>query len=164
MAGATSSPEWLDLAPDERVVVRAVPSSNLVLASLLVGVALMLAMALVVSFLTSRTTGRLVSFVVLVTIVGLIAGTFLLTKRREYVVTTARVCTAVGLANERITEHPLEGIRDVTVEQSGWQQLFDVGTLRFVTGGEDLRFTLVENPTGLQGRVLQFVEFDAEPG
>jgi uncharacterized membrane protein YdbT with pleckstrin-like domain len=158
MAGPPASPEWLDLRPDERVVLQAAPSSNLVLVSLIAGVAMMLGMAVVVGFFTSVATGRRVSFVVLVGIVALIAGTFVLTKRREYVVTTARVCTAVGLTGERVTEYPIEHVRDVTVEQSGWQQLFNLGTLRFATDDEDVRFSLVENPTGLQGRILQFIE------
>lgn len=157
MAGASPTPDWLDLRPDEQMVLRAAPSSNLVLASLVFGVLLMLTMAVVVGFLTSLTTGRQVSFVVLVGIVSLIAGTFLITKRREYVVTTARVCTAVGLTDERVTERPLEAIHDVTVEQSGWQQLFNVGTLRFVTDSDELRFSLIEDPTGLQSRILQFI-------
>jgi uncharacterized membrane protein YdbT with pleckstrin-like domain len=159
MAGPPTSPEWLDLDPDERVVVRTSPSLNLVLVSLITGVVLMLGMAVVVGFGTSVATGRRVSFVVLVGIVALIAGVFLFTKHREYVVTTTRVCTAVGLTNERVTEDPIERIRDVTVEQSGWQQLFNLGTLHFATDGEDVRFSLVENPTELQSRILQLVEF-----
>lgn len=159
MAKAASSPKWLDLRADEQVLLRAAPSSNLILASLITGVVLMLAMAVVVGFFTDISTGRQVSFAVLVGIVSLILGTFLVTKRREYVVTTKRVCTAVGLTNERVVECPLEGVRDVTVEQSDWQQLFNVGTLRFATeGGDDVRFALVENPTGMQGRLLQFVD------
>lgn len=153
-----SPPEWLDLESGERVLVRATPSTNLVLASLIVGVVLMLVMSVVVGFFTDIATGRLVSFAVLVLIVVLIGAAFLVTKRREYVVTSERACAAVGLTGKTVAECSLERVRDVTVEQSGWQRVFNVGTLRFSTGRDDVTFALVENPASLHGRVLQFVD------
>lgn len=154
-----TTPDWLDSRSDEYVLLRASPSPNLVLASVIFGVLSMVAMALLVGFVTGVRTGRRVSFVVLVLIVALLAGAFLVTKRREYVVTSQRVCTAVGLTDKRVTAYPIERIRDVTVEQSGWQQLFNVGTVRFASDADGgVAFQLVENPAGVQQRVLQFVD------
>ena len=82
MSETPSSPSWLDLDDDEYVVVRTRPSSNLVLAAVVVGLGLMVTMAVVVGFFTSQSTGRAVSFTVLIVIVAVIAGTFLLTRRR----------------------------------------------------------------------------------
>lgn len=158
MSNGVSPPAWLDLAPEEHVLVRTTPSSNLVLVGLIVGVVLMVAMAVVVGFLTSRATGRPLSFTVLLLVVGLIAATFLLTKRREYVVTDRRVCAAVGFLDREVSECPLGEVTDLAVEQSTWQQLFNVGTLRFETDGEDVTFRLLEDPTGVQSRLLGFVD------
>lgn len=158
MAEASSPPEWLALEDDEYVVVRTTPSSNLVLAGLLVGLGLMLVMAVVVGFFTSRATGRTVSFTVLLLIIGLIAATFLLTKRREYVVTDRRACAAVGFLDRDVSECSLSRVTDLAVEQSTWQQLFNVGTLRFETDDGDLAFRLLEGPTGVQSRLLGIVD------
>lgn len=158
MSEASSPPEWLDLEEEEYVLVRTAPSSNLVLAGLLLGVGLMLAMAVLVGFFTSRATGRTVSFTVLVLIVALIAATFLLTKRREYVVTDRRACAAVGFLDRDVSQCSLSGVTDLAVEQSTWQQLFNVGTLRFETDGECVDFRLLEDPTGVQSRLLGMVD------
>lgn len=153
-----SAPDWLEPRADEHVLLRASPSQNLVLASLIAGVVAMVLMAVVVGFFLGIGVGRPVSFAVLLLVVALIAGAFVVTKRREYVLTSQRVCAAVGLTGKRVTSYPLEGIHDVTIEQSGWQQLFDVGTIRFSAGEGDVSFRLVENPAGLQRRILQFVD------
>lgn len=159
MAGPDdSAPDWLEPQADEYVLLRASPSQNLVLASLIVGVVAMVVMAVVVGFFLGVRYGRLVSFAVLLLVVALIAGAFVVTKRREYVLTSQRVCAAVGLTDKRVTVYPLEGIHDVTIEQSGWQQLFNVGTIRFSSGDGGVAFLLVENPAGLQRRILQFVD------
>lgn len=162
MAGhENSAPDWLEPRADEYVLLRASPSQNLVLASLIAGVLAMVGMAVVVGFFLGLRFGRPVSFAVLLLVVALIAGAFVVTKRREYVLTSQRVCAAVGLTEKRVTAYPLEGIRDVTIEQSGWQQLFNVGTIRFAAGDGDVSFRLVENPAALQRRVLQFVDLSA---
>lgn len=159
MAGSVASaPDWLETRADEYVLLRASPSQNLVLASLILGVLAMMGMAVVVGFFTGVRTGRRVSFAVLVLVVVLLAGAFVVTKRREYVLTSQRVCSGVGLGDRRVTAYPLEQIHDVTIEQSGWQQLFNVGTIRFVSADGGVAFRLVENPAGLQRQVLQFVD------
>lgn len=155
---AAAGPEWLVLEGDEQVLVRTTPSSNLVLASLVVGTVALFGMALVVSFLTTRQTGRLISLTVLLGIVGLLVAAFLITRRREYVLTSERVCAAVGFLDKEVTTVPVGRVGDVTVEQSWWQQLFQLGTLHFAAGGEGVSFRLVENPATLQQRVLQYVD------
>lgn len=160
MAGIERPPTWLALEADERVLVRARPSTNLVLAGLVLGVVLMVVMAVGVGFFAGLTTGRRVSFSVLILIVCIITGAFVVTKRSEYVVTSRRACSAVGVTDKRVREAPLRAVRDVSVEQSTWQRVFDVGTVRFVADGEhaDISFRFVENPMDLQRRLLQFVD------
>lgn len=156
------TPEWLTLDGDERVLVQTTPSSNLVLASLVVGMVAMFGMALVVSFLTTRQTGRLISLTVLLGIVGLLVAAFLVTRRREYVLTNQRVCMGVGFLDKEVTSVPVGRVGDVTIEQSWWQQLFQVGTLHFAAGRDGISFRFVENPASLQQRVLQFVDLSVE--
>lgn len=161
MSGAPPDPpEWLSLADGERVWVRAEPSTNLVLASLVVGVVLLLSMSVVVSFFTGVATGRAVSFTVLMLILLLLVGAYLVVQRREYVLTSERAYAGVGLTGKRVSSVALADVRDVTVEQSGWQQLLNVGSLRFVTDGDGIEFALVGNPAGVYRRVLQYVNLD----
>lgn len=159
MSGSTPSPpEWLPLNDGERVWLRASPSRNLVLAALAAGFVLLLAMSMVVSAMNDLGTGRAVSLAVLLVIVGLLVAAFLVTRRNEYVLTSDRVCAGIGLGSKRVTWVDTEEVRDVTVEQSRWQQLVNVGTLRFVADSGDLTFALVESPVHLQQQALQFVD------
>lgn len=157
---APSPPEWVTLADGERVWLRAEPSRNLVLAALTVGFALLLAMSVAVSAMTDLATGRAVSFTVLVVIVGLILAAFLVTRHRDYLLTSDRICVGVGFREKRTESLDAAEVRDVVVEQSTWQQLANVGTLRFVADGEDLAWALIGNPAYLQQQALQFVPVD----
>lgn len=161
MSDGPSSPAWLDLEDDEYVVLRSAPSANLVLAALLIGVGLLLAMGIVVGFFTNRATGRTVSFTVLILIVALIAGAFLLTKRREYVVTDRRAFATVGFLDREVSACPLVDVTDLAVEQSTWQQLFNVGTLRFEAEGGGVAFRFLENPNVVQSRLLGLVDLSS---
>lgn len=158
------SPEWLSLEADEQVWLRASPSQNLVLGTLTVGFVLLLGMSVVVSFFTDIATGRIVSLAVLLFILALLAATYLVINRQEYVLTNERAYVAVGLSSKRTSSVALEEVRDVTVEQSTWQQLLNVGTLRFVTDGESeaIEFALVENPASVYQHVLQVVDSSEE--
>lgn len=155
-----SPPTWLSLDDGERVWLRTTPSRNLVLAALTVGFVLLLGMSVVVSAMRDLGTGRAVSLTVLLGIVGLLVAAFTLTTRNEYVLTSDRVCAGIGLGSKRVETLPIEDVRDVTVEQSTWQRLASVGTLRFVANGDDLRFRLVENPVYLQRQAFEAVDVD----
>lgn len=153
-----SPPEWLTLDDGERVWLRASPSRNLVLAALTAGFVLLLVMSVSVSAMNDPGTGRAVSLAVLLLIVGLLVTAYLLIQRNEYVLTSERVCAGVGLRSKRVTAVDLEDVHDVTVEQSSWQRLMNVGSLRFVVDGKDLTFALIENPAYLHQQALQFVD------
>lgn len=157
-ASGGRAPEWLSLAAGERVLLRAEPSKNLVLAALTAGFVLLLAMSVLVSALSDLRTGRAVSFAGLVAIVGLIVGAYLVVQRREYVLTDERVCVGVGLRDERVATVDLGDVEAVTVEQAVWHRPVDVGTLRFVTGDRDLAFSFVETPHRLHEQVLGVVD------
>lgn len=162
---APSPPEWVTLDSDERVWLRATPSSNLVLASLAVGFVLLIAMSVLVSFFTDLATGRVVSFAVLVLIVALLVAAYAVTKRREYVLTSERAYAGVGLTEKRVSSVELTDVREVTVEQSDWERVLNVGSLRFVTDGDSqVTFALVENPAHVYQQVRQFVDGEAETG
>lgn len=153
-------PEWLSLADGERVWLRVSPSRNLVLAALAAGFVSLLAMSVAVSAMNDIGTGRAVSLTVLLGIVGLLLAAFLYTRRNAYVLTSERICAGVGLGSKRTRTVALEDVHDVTVEQSTWQRLVNLGTLRFATDDGDLTFALVENPAHLHQQALQFVDID----
>lgn len=160
------SPEWLTLAPDEQVRIRARPSKNLLLVTFVVGAVLLFALGVVAAVFTIDVeTGRLVSLVVLVFVFVLTGSVYLLTRRREYVVTSQRVCEAVGLTSKEVTSVDADDVRDVAVEQSGWQARFDIGSLRFVTDdGTTIRFAFVENPLAVYERALDSLELGENGG
>lgn len=161
MSGKTpTSPDWLSLGDGERVRLTASPSRNLVLAALGVGFVLLIVMSVAVSSVMDLETGREVSFFVLLLIVGLLVAAFAFTHRSEYVLTTDRVCAGIGLGSKRVASLPVDEVNDVTIEQSSWQQLVNIGTLRFVTDGQDLAFSLVGHPAYLHQEVLQFVDVE----
>lgn len=155
---APAPPEWLTLEDGERVLLRVSPSRNLILAALAVGFVLLLAMSVFVSTMTDLRTGRVVSLAVLLLIVGLLVAAFLHIRRNEYVLTDEGVYTGTGLASKRVASAGHDEVSDVTVEQSSWQQLANVGTLRFVVDGGDLTFGFVDRPTYLYQDALEIVE------
>lgn len=154
-----SPPEWLSLEDDEQVWLRASPSGNLVLGSLTVGFVLLLTMSLLVSFFTSLETGRVISLVVLLSILALLGATYVLIKRREYVLTSERAYAATGLSSKEVRSVSLEEVRDVTIDRSGWRGWLNVGDLQFLTeDGIEIRFAFVENPQWAYERALESLE------
>lgn len=158
--GHLGTPDWLTLDNDESVRVHARPSKNLLLGALVIGTALLLGVG-VLAILADIDimTGRLLSFVVLLVIVVMTGSVYLVTRRREYVVTSRRVCEAVGLTSKRVSAVDLDEVADVSVEQSDWQGWLNVGSLRFVTDdGNAVRFALIENPQWVYERTLEVLE------
>lgn len=163
MSDTTSShpspPEWLSLEADERMWIRATPSGNLVLGSLTVGFVAILVMSIGVSFFTSLETGQLISFVVLLLILALLAATYLVINRREYVLTSRRAYAAIGLSSKSVRSVDLDDVRDVTIERSGWRGWLNVGDLQFLTEeGDEIRFALIENPEWAYERALESID------
>lgn len=155
----SSPPEWLSLEPDEHVVLRASPSRNLLLASLVVGFVVLTGMAILVTVGTDLATGRMAMFAVLLLVLAAIAGVFIWVEQREYVVTSRRVSVAVRLPSTRVSSIALDDVRDVTVDRSGWRGWIEVGDLQFRTDdGTVLRFAAIENPRVAYQRVLESIE------
>jgi membrane protein implicated in regulation of membrane protease activity len=154
----------MTLHAGERVWLRATPSTNLVLASLAVGFVLLVAMSIVVGTLTDLATGQAVSFVILVLIVALLVAAYLVTERREYVLTSNRACVGTGLRSKWVSAIAIGNVRDVRVEQSRWQRWVDIGDLRFVTDdGTTVRFAHVDDPAALHEHAVEIVEGGEPP-
>lgn len=152
----SSPPEWLSLEPDEHVVLRASPSVNLLLASLIVGFVVLTGMAILVSVGTDLATGRMAMFAVLLLILATIAGVFIWVEQREYVMTSRRVSVAVRLPSARVSSIALDDVSDITVDQSGWRGWIEVGDLQFrTTDGTVLRFAAIENPQVAYRRAIE---------
>lgn len=152
-------PAWVSLEDGERIQLRATPSTNLVLGSLAFGFVLLISMSLAVGFLTDLATGRWVSFTVLVFIVVLLVSTYVFIHRREYLLTTERACTGVGLLDKRVRAVDLTAVDDVTLERAWWHRPLNVGTIRFGTEGDgSIAFSLIDDPVTVNTRVLESVD------
>lgn len=155
--GRGATPDWLSLEPSETVQVRTAPSKNLVLAGLVGGMGLIVAVSVVVAALGDITTGRILSFAVLVAVLALLGTIYLVVNRWEYAVTSDRVSAVRGLWSLTTRSVALADVQSVTLDQSGWQQLVHVGDLVFVTDDDELRFWAVENPGLVYEQVLAHV-------
>lgn len=152
------TPSWMTLDPDERVRLRATPSNNLLMGGAVGGLLLITLGA--VPFIVTRSvdTGRRVTFALTGLVVVVILGAFLLTRRREYVITSKRVSVAVGLRSKSVRSIDVEDVIDISLEQSRIQRFLAIGTVRFVLdGADDLEFALVGNPHFVYERALDFL-------
>jgi uncharacterized membrane protein YdbT with pleckstrin-like domain len=152
------TPEWLTLDPGETVHLRAAPSKNLLLAGIGGGMAMLVVVSVVVAALGDIATGRALSFAVLILVVAILGSIYLLVHRWEYAVTSDRICVARGLRSRETRAVPLDAVREVTLDQSRWQRLVNVGDLVIVTDQRTLRFGSVEDPRRVYERVLAHVE------
>lgn len=152
-------PDWLSIRSNEEVWVRTAPSGNLVLGSLTIGFVLLLTTSIAIGFFTSVVTGRTLSIAVLSVILALLAATYLVINRREYVLTSQRVCVGVGLLSKDVRTVALDDVHDVSVDRSGWRGWLAVGNLRFLTtDGTEIRFSFVDNPQVAYERALDSIE------
>lgn len=152
------TPAWLTLAPDERVLLRTRPSTNLVLASVVGGFLLITLGSLPFIAVSAVDTGRRVTFALASLVILLVLGSFLLVRHREYVVTSNRVAVAEGLQSKTIRTVDVEDITDVSVAQRRLLGLVNLGTVRFETnGGEPVEFSLVERPSAVCEETLNYL-------
>lgn len=150
------TPAWMTLAPGERVLLRARPSTSLVLAGVVGGFILIIAGALPFMVLGAADAGRRVTLVLVIVVLIVVAGCFLLIRRREYVLTSERVSVAVGLRSKAVRSVAVDDVRDVSLVQRRWHGWTNVGTIRFVADGdEDLSFDLVADPHFVYERALE---------
>lgn len=165
LPGHVNTPDWLTLETDERVWMRTRPSKNLLLATLVLGTALLIGVGVLAILVDVGVyDARRLSSLVLVFVFVLTGAVYLFNRRHEYVVTSHRVCAAAGLTSTEVITVDLDDVDEVSVEQTGWQALLDVGTLEFVTNGADtLRFSFVENPQWARDRALESVAGGGEP-
>lgn len=160
--GATQSvrtPSWITLDPDERVLLLASPSTNLVMVGVVGGFFLITLGSLPFIAYGAVDAGRRTTFAITGLVVVVVIWTFLQIRRREYAVTNKRVAVAVGLRSKDVRSVDVEDVTDVSLEQGRWHRLMSVGTLRFVTDAdEDLEFDLVGSPHYVYERALDFIQ------
>lgn len=153
-----STPDWLTLGAGESVVLRATPSKNLLLVGLAVGMLTIVGVSILVSAIGDIIAGRIISFAGLLAFGGILGGIYLLVHRWEYVVTSNRVCVTRSIRDQTMAEVRLEDVGDVSLDQSWWQQVVDVGDLHFAADGQTLTFDSIENPRAVYEEVLTLVE------
>lgn len=150
------TPPWLTLDPDERVLLRASPSTNLLMAGVVGGFFLITLGSLPFIATGAVDAGRRTTFALTGLVVVVVVWLFLRIKRREYAVTDKRVAVAVGLREKAVESVGLDEVEEVSIEQSRLQRLLRVGTLRFDAGGEELAFDLVGSPQFVHDQVRAF--------
>lgn len=148
------TPTWLTLARGERVQFRTQPSANLLLAIIVVGFVVLVLGSMPFAYLEMAELGYRVSLLIIAGVMMATLVGFMVIRGREYVMTTERVCRAVGPTSKRVTTVDLDRVDDVVLEQPAWQRWLGVGTLTFVTDDDSLHFELVENPQFVYERAL----------
>lgn len=129
------TPNWLTLAPAERMRFRADPSSNVLLAGIAAGFAVLVVGSNGFAAVGAIDVRRRVILAMLASLALFIGGSFLSVCRREYIPTTERACVAVGLRSKTVTAVDLGDVDTVVVVQSGWCGWVNAGDLRFVANG-----------------------------
>lgn len=156
------TPAWMTLDTDERVLLRAEPSTNLLMAGVVGGFFLITLGSVPFIAFGAVDAGRRTTFALVGLVVLAIVLIFLRIRRREYAVTNKRVAVATGLRSKEVRSVDVEEVADVVLEQGRFHRLLSVGTLRFVTyGGEDLSFDHVGSPHYVYERALDFVGGEA---
>lgn len=159
-SGQLDTPDWLTLDTDEVVRVRARPSKNLLLVTFVVGTILLLGVGVVaVLFDIDIMTGRLLSVAVLLVIMGMTGGVYLMTRRREYAVTSHRIYEAVGLISKEVSAVDLDDVDDLRLEQSNVQGWLSIGDIRVDTDdGTAVRFRSIGDPQLVYEHTLELLE------
>lgn len=142
------APDWLDVEPGETVWLHASPSKSLVLVGVGIGFVVLVGVSALVGALGDVLIGRALSAVMLVSLLLLLIGPFLLSERREYVLTNSRVIEKPALPWRSDTWIPIENVEAVSLEQSSWEGYMGIGDLRFDTvhNAHDLRFAYLDDP------------------
>lgn len=152
------TPTWLTLSRGERVYLRVKPSANVLLAIIVSGFVALVLGSIPFAYLGMAELGYRVSLLIIaVVMIGTVLG-FLVIRGREYVLTSERVCRAVGPTSKQVTTVDVDRVEDVVLEQTTWERWLGVGTLTFVTDDdESLEFDLVENPQFVYERALDLL-------
>lgn len=152
------TPNWLTLAPAERMQFRARPSSNVLLAGIVAGFSVLVVGSIGFAAVGAVDAGRRVTLAMLASIALFTGGCFLAIRRREYVLTTERACVAVGLRSKAVTAIDLEDVDEVALTRRRWHRWLNAGDLRFVANGDEvLAFEFVEDPRFVYDRALNLV-------
>lgn len=150
------TPSWMTLDPDERVLLRASPSTNLLMAGVVGGFFLITLGSLPFIAVGAVDAGRRTTFALTGLVVAVVVWLFLRIRGREYAVTNKRVAVAVGLREKAVQSVGLEEVDDVRLERSRIQRWLSVGTLRFDAGDDEIAFAFVGSPQFVYDRIREF--------
>lgn len=155
---SVATPTWLTLDRDERVLLRASPSTNLIMAGVVGGFLLITLGSLPFIYLGAVDAGRRTTFALSGLVVAVVLWLFLRITRREYAVTNKRVTVATGLRSKDVRSVDVDDVTEVSLEQDRWQRWLSVGTLRFVTPHGELDFAQVGSPHFVYERALDLTQ------
>lgn len=152
------TPSWMILDPDERVVLRTSPSTNLLMAGIVVGFFFIVFVSLPFVVVGAVNAGRQSTFAAIGLVLLTVLLLFFWINNREYAVTTKRISVASGLISKDVRSIDIEEVNQIELEQDRWHRLLSVGTLQFVAGSDSyLTFSLVESPQFIYEQALDLV-------
>lgn len=160
---SVSTPSWMTLDPDERVLLRANPSTNLIMAGIIGGFFVITLGSVPFIAVGAVDAGRRTTFALTALVVIVVIWTFIQIRQREYAVTNKRVAIAEGFRSKDVRSVDIEDVTEVSLEQDWWHRLMSIGTLRFVTDVDgDIKFGFVGSPHYVYERALDFTQ-DSRP-
>lgn len=143
----------MDLHPGEEIVFEGHPSWRGVLSFYLKGLAIAIAIGLILFFAVSDGAGigAFAGVMVVVILVGLIKR-----MATRYVISTERLNIRTGILSKHVQQTNIDRVQNVNTEQTFLDRVLRVGAVDFDTAGtddSDFTFRGVANPSGIVAAV-----------
>jgi uncharacterized membrane protein YdbT with pleckstrin-like domain len=145
----------MDLHPGEEIVFEGHPSWRGVLSFYLKGLAIAVAIGLILFFAVSDGAGigAFAAVMVVVILVGLVKR-----MATRYVISTERLNIRTGILSKHVQQTNIDRVQNVNTEQTFLDRVLRVGAVDFDTAGtddSDFTFRGVANPSGIVAAVDQ---------
>jgi uncharacterized membrane protein YdbT with pleckstrin-like domain len=151
----------MDLHPGEHVIYEGHPSWRSTFGFYILGVLLALAAGVIGYFAADKSGGVAAAVFVAVLIVVLVVG-WVRRLTTRYLITNRRLQIRRGILSKNVEETRVDRVVDVTVRQSLWQRLVQIGSVDFDNAsaqqGDLFRFTGIADPHDVTRAVNQVHE------
>ncbi|HKH40649.1 MAG TPA: PH domain-containing protein [Solirubrobacterales bacterium] len=124
----------MDLQPGENVIYQGHPSWRAILGFYLKGIAVAVAIGIVVMLVDSTGLGLLAAAVIVV--ITILAG-FIKRVATVYTITDRRLNIKVGIIARKVQETRLQRVQNVNYNQGVYERIMQIGDVEFTTAGTD---------------------------
>jgi len=124
----------VDLQPGENVIYQGHPSWRAILGFYLKGIAVAVAIGIVVMLVDSTGLGLLAAAVIVV--ITILAG-FIKRVATVYTITDRRLNIKVGIIARKVQETRLQRVQNVNYNQGVYERIMQIGDVEFTTAGTD---------------------------